>query len=258
MSVRWRLDGYKAVVTGGGRGIGRAIVEEFLELGATVLSADLRSGTALDGLTQVECDLASEAGRAELIARLGDGFDAVDVLVNNAGINIRKYTKDYSFAEYQRIIDVNLSSVWDLSRLLYPRLAAAGARRTSGASVIHIGSVAGLQSVGSGSAYSATKAALGHLAKYFAVEWAGANIRVNTVAPGWIKTPLTERIQESASAVRVIQERTPMGRMGEAREIAAVVAFAAMPAASYLSGAVIPVDGAMTAFTMDITAALEG
>jgi Tropinone reductase 1 len=254
MSERWRLDGYEALVSGGAAGIGRAVTEEFLALGATVISADLHSGPSLPGLTQIECDLSTEAGRQGLVAQLPAQLDA---LVNNAGINLRKYTKDYSFEEYRRILSLNLDGVWDLTRLCHARLAAAGAQRPSGASIVNIASIAGLQSVGSGSAYSATKAAVAHLARYWAVEWARDNIRVNAIAPGWTKTPLTAKIQASQGATRVIAEKTPLGRLAEAREIAAAVAFACLPAASYLSGAVIPVDGAMSAYSMDITAALS-
>jgi Tropinone reductase 1 len=101
-----------------------------------------------------------------------------------------------------------------------------------------------------------TKAAMAHLARYWAVEWAKDNIRVNAVAPGWTKTPLTARIQASAKATGVIAEKTPLGRLAEPEEIAAVIAFLCLPAASYLSGSVLPVDGAMSAYSMDITAAL--
>lgn len=253
MSTRWRLDGYEALVTGGAAGIGRAVVEEFLALGANVISADLVSGPELPGLTQVECDLTKESERLALVQALPD---RLDVLVNNAGINLRKYTKDYNLEEYRKIMNLNLDGVWDLARLCYPRLAEAGAQRKSGAVVVNISSIAGIMSVGSGSAYSATKAAVAHLARYWAVEWASSNIRVVAVAPGWTKTPLTAKIQASEKATGVIAEKTPLGRLGEPEEIAAAVAFAAMPAASYLSGAVIPVDGAMSAFSMDITAAL--
>lgn len=122
---------------------------------------------------------------------------------------------------------------------------------------MNIGSVAGVLSVGSSAAYAMTKAAVAHLARYLAVEWAKDGIRVNAIAPGWVATALTEKIQQSGKAMRVIEERTPLGRMGRPEEIAAVAAFLAMEGASYLTGAVIPVDGAMSAYGMDMTAALR-
>jgi NAD(P)-dependent dehydrogenase (short-subunit alcohol dehydrogenase family) len=244
-------------VTGGTNGIGRAIVTEFLALGADVVSVDLQAGPAAERLTQIESDLATETGRRALLELLPAEWPALDVLVNNAGVNVRKYTPEYSLEEYRRVTELNQTAVWDLTRLLHGRLAAAGRARPTGASVINISSIAGLQSVGSGSPYSATKAAVAHLARYWAVEWAKDNIRVNAVAPGWTKTPLTQKIQASEQATRMIVESTPLGRLAEPEEIAAAVVFCALPAASYLSGAVIPVDGGMSAHSMDITAALR-
>ncbi|MDX2266686.1 MAG: SDR family oxidoreductase [Bryobacter sp.] len=256
MDSRWRLDGQRALVTGGAQGIGRATVEEFLALGAEVVSADVVSGPAAPGLLQIFADLASEGGREELLAALPPSFTALDIVVNNAGRNIRKYTSEVSLKEYRQVTELNQTAAWDLGRLLYPRLKAGAQQRPSGAAVVNVASVAGLMSVGSGSPYSMTKAAVAHLARYWAVEWAKDRIRVNAVAPGWTRTPLTARIQASTQASNVIAQQTPWGRLAEPEEIAAAIAFLCLPAASYLSGAVLPVDGAMSAYSMDITAAL--
>ncbi len=244
---QWNLNGYRALVTGGSSGIGLAIVEELRRHGATVVSASLE-----ESLGGVVADVATEVGRAAVIASLPADWDSLDILVNNAGINIRKPTIEFSLEDFEFVQRTNSTSMHELSRLLHPRLKKSGR-----ASVVNIGSVAGAVSVGSGAAYAMTKAAAAHISRYLAVEWAKDKIRVNTVAPGWVATPLTAKIQISERAMRVIEERTPLGRIGQPEEIAAVVAFLCMPVASYLTGAVIPVDGAMTAFGMDMTAALR-
>lgn len=249
MNVRecWRLDGYKAVITGGSQGIGRAVVEELLGLGAEVLSVALDEGESREGLRQVQLDLSEPGWDVRLLQALPPTWRAIDVLVNNAGINIRKPTLEYVSAEYQKIWATNATAAYELCRLLHGPLRASGQ-----GSVVNISSVAGLRFVGSGSAYAMTKAAVAHLSSYLAVEWAKDKIRVNAVAPGWTRTPLTTRVQESEGAMAAIAAQTPLGRMAEPEEIARVVAFLCMPAASYLSGAVIPVDGAMSGFAMDI------
>ena len=240
--MNWNLQGYRAVVTGGSQGIGRAIVEEYRRLGAEVMSVSLEEG--------VVADVATAEGREQVIASLP--WETVDVLVNNVGTNVRKPTVEYTLAEYERVMATNATSMHELSRMMHPWL-----KRSGRGSVVNIGSVAGVLSVGSSAAYAMTKAAVAHLARYLAVEGAKDGIRVNAIAPGWVATALTEKIQQSGKAMRVIEERTPLGRMGRPEEIAAVAAFLAMEGASYLTGAVIPVDGAMSAYGMDMTAALR-
>jgi len=248
----WSLEGYRAVVTGGSRGIGRAIVEELTRQGATVLSASIHvSDPPLDAI-EVMADVSTPEGRFGLLASLPEDWDSVDILVNNAGTNLRKPTVDYSLEDYELVQRTNSTSMHELSRLLHPWL-----KRSGRASVVNISSVAGTLSVGSSAAYAMTKAAASHLSRYLAVEWAKDKIRVNAIAPGWVATSLTDKIQQSAKAMAVIEDRTPLGRIGQPQEIAAVAAFLCMPVASYLTGAVIPVDGAMSAFGMDITAALR-
>ncbi len=241
----WSLGGYRAVVTGSSQGIGRAIAEQLRGHGATVWGVALDEG-------DVVADLSTASGREALLRSLPSEWSAVDILVNNVGGNVRKPTADYTLEEYERVQRTNQESMHELCRLFYPRLKASGR-----GSIVNIGSVAGSLSVGTSAVYAMTKAAAAHLSRYLAVEWAPDNIRVNTIAPGWVATKLTERIQETPEAMRIIAERTPLGRIGRPEEIAAVAAFLCMPVASYLTGAVIPVDGAMSAFGMDMTAALR-
>lgn len=248
----WNLNGYRAIVTGGSRGIGRAIVEELLRQGASVISVSLDLAQPPLPCQEIQADVSTVEGRQGMLAALPEDWDQLDILINNAGTNIRKPTSEYTLEDYETVVRTNSTSMHELCRLLYPRLKGHGR-----ASIVNIGSVAGLISVGSSAAYAMTKAAAAHLSRYLAVEWAKDGIRVNTIAPGWVATPLTDRIQHSPTAMGVIEQRTPLGRIGQPGEIAAVVAFLCMPVASYLTGAVIPVDGAMSAFGMDITAALR-
>lgn len=248
----WNLKGFRAIVTGGSRGIGRAIVEELTGLGATVLSASIHPAETPFGTIEVITDLATSDGREVLLRSLTADWDSLDILVNNIGLNIRKPTIEYSLDDYEQVMRINATSMFELSRLLHPRL-----KRSGRASIVNIGSVAGSLSVGSSAAYAMSKAAVAHLSRYLAVEWAKDQIRVNAIAPGWVATALTEKIQQSPRAMQTIAERTPMRRIGRPEEIATVAAFLCMPIASYLTGAVIPVDGAMSALSMDITAALR-
>ena len=195
---RWRLDGARAVVTGGTRGIGLAVVLELLELGASVVTAgrdledlDPRLTPARDAgrLTLIATDLATVDGRAALVDAIPDGWDALEILVNNVGTNVRQPSLAVTSDDYQRILDTNVTCAWDLSRALHPRLAASGR-----GAIVNVGSVAGQVSVGTGAVYAMSKAAIEHLTRYLAVEWARDGIRVNAVAPWYIRTPLVEPI----------------------------------------------------------------
>jgi Tropinone reductase 1 len=244
-SDRWRLDGRRALVTGGTRGIGRAVVEELSGLGADVVGV-ARHPPEEDSPSPVRwltADVSTPEGRASVVEQLPAGWDQLHILVNNVGTNIRKPTLAYADDEYEAILETNQTSVWAITRLLQPRLAAAG-----GASIVNVGSVAGARSVGSGAVYAMTKAAIAQLTRYLACEWAADGIRVNLVAPWYTRTPLAAPVLDQPDVLAGIEQRTPLGRVAEPREIAAVVAFLCLPAASYVTGQEIAVDGGFNAF----------
>lgn len=240
----WSLAGMHAVVTGGTRGIGYAICDAFLERGAKViLIARKEVDKAVQNLSAqnvmgIEADLSTREGRGKALEEIHKKVDRLDILVNNVGMNIRKKTHEYSREEYDHIMSTNLTTAFELSRELLPLLRVSGK-----ASVINISSTAGQTHIRTGSIYGMTKAALIQLSRNLAGEWAAEGIRVNTIAPWYIRTPLAEQVLKDPAYKAEVLNRTPMKRIGEPAEVARAVAFLAMPASSYITGQCISVDG---------------
>ena len=239
----WDLRGKRALVTGGTKGIGRAIAEELAGLGAHVTivartAADVAATAAALNGTGITADVANPADRARIVAGIQS---PLHVLVHNTGTNVRKPLVDYDDATWERILATNLTSAILLSRDLHPAL-----RDARGASVIHVGSVAGQLALPTGVAYAASKAGLAQAARTLALEWARDQIRVNTVAPWYTRTPLAQPILDRPDVLAEIEARTPLGRVAEPREIASAVAFLALPVASYITGQCLNVDGGMS------------
>ena len=254
----WSLVGQRAFVTGGTKGIGEAIVRQFLDLGASVVIvardnellqkqlADYRAiynrqpGQTVEGIA---ADVSQPGEVVRVIKTVRAVWDTLDILVNNAGTNIRKATTDYSGADYDHILNTNLRSAYELSQAAYPLLKASGNGK-----VIMVSSVSGLTHTSSGSLYGMTKAAMLQLTRNLAVEWAPDGIRVNAVAPWYIMTPLASPVLNNPEKRAGILSRTPMGRVGEADEVASVVSFLSMPASGYVTGQTIAVDGGLLAW----------
>ena len=247
---KWDLQGKRALVTGGTKGIGKAIAEEFLALGAEVMivARDEKEVQRLVRLWQAErklvTGLAGDVSRPDcrqkIVEAIEERWGALDVLVNNAGTNIRKRLVQYSEEEYRSVLEVNLFSSIELCRLCLPLLV-----RGRSANVVNIASVAGCVDVQTGAPYGMSKAALIQLSRHLAVEWAEHGIRVNTVSPWYTDTPLAEPMLKTPERFRRIIERTPMNRVAQAEEVASVVAFLAMDKASYITGQNFVADGGM-------------
>jgi len=244
----WTLKSKKALVTGGTKGIGLAIVKEFLDLGAEVLVV-ARDTKSIQGrlknsanLFTIDGDVTDSSFRSQLIQKVTENWGRLDILVNNVGTNVRKKFVDYTEDEYRKLFETNLFSLTEITRLSFPLLKNSGK-----ASVINIASVAGSFDVLSGPPYGMTKAAIIQLTKHLAVEWAEFGIRTNTVSPWYIATPLTEPVLSQPERLQKILERTPMNRVGQPEEVANMVTFLAMDCASYVTGQNIMVDGGMSA-----------
>lgn len=245
---RWSLAGKKAVVTGGSKGIGEAIVKELIELGADVLAV-ARKKADLDklladfpqNLNTLVADVSASEGRENLTKWIKLNWGRLDILVNNVGTNIRKPTADYTSQEFNFILDTNLVSAFELNRLLYALL-----KKSEQGNIIHVTSVAGLTHVRTGSVYGLTKAALTQLTRNLAAEWAMDGLRVNAVAPWYISTPLAETVLKDKAYYDAVISRTPMQKIGKPEDVAAAVAFLCMPAAAYITGQTLAVDGGFT------------
>lgn len=248
----WRLDGMRALVTGASSGIGLAVAREFAMLGADLLLvARGREGLEQAGAAiQTDCpgrsvqllpaDVSAVQGRDQIRSAAGD---ALQILVNNAGTNIRKRMADLSLEEYRQVQQVNLESSFDLCRLLRPAL-----KRGAPAAVVNNASVAGLTHLRTGAPYGMSKAAMIQLTRNLAVEWAAEGIRVNAVAPWYIRTPLAEQVLSDPAYRQDVLQRTPMGRVGEPEECARAIAFLCMPAAAYITGQCLAVDGGFSVY----------
>ena len=245
---RWSLEAKKALITGSTRGIGKAIAEEFLAMGAEVLIVSRNSGEIDRLVTEWRqrgwkaegfgADVAETAGCKEVFRKVETLWGALDILVNNVGTNIRKKTPAYTLEEYLLLFKTNLTSAFELCRLGYPYL-----KKANDAAIVNVASVAGLTALSTGSPYAMTKAAMIQLTRNLAVEWAPDNIRVNAVAPWYIRTPLAEKVLSNELYLASVLARTPMHRVGEPEEVAAAVAFLCMPASGFITGQCLAVDG---------------
>ncbi|KAK7256784.1 hypothetical protein RIF29_30264 [Crotalaria pallida] len=252
---RWSLHGMTALVTGGSRGIGHAIVEELAEFGAAVhicsrnqeeINKCLEEWKSKGfNVTGSVCDVLSRDQRENLMEIVASTFHGkLNILVNNAGKATPKNIIDHTANDISTIMGTNFESGYHLCQLAHPLLKASGI-----GSIVFISSIAGLTALPLTSVYAASKGAMNQFTRNLALEWAKDNIRANAVAPGLVKTLLLENMMKSAAAneaVAAMKSHTPVSRVGEPKEISSLVAFLCLPAASYITGQVITADGGFT------------
>ncbi|XVF08145.1 hypothetical protein REPUB_Repub06bG0200700 [Reevesia pubescens] len=246
---RWSLQGMTALVTGGTRGIGYAIVEELAALGAVVHICSRNQTEINERLQEWKskgfkvsgsvCDLSSKEQREKLMETVSSVFDGkLNILINNAGITLIKTCVEHTMEDYSTIMKTNVEAPYHLCQLAHPILKASG-----NGSIVFISSVAGSMALPRLSAYSASKGAINQITKNLACEWAKDNIRTNTVSPWGVKTSIIELDAPYFQEFLRLGAGTAIRRIAEPEEISSLVAFLCLPAASYINGQVISVDG---------------
>jgi 2-deoxy-D-gluconate 3-dehydrogenase len=243
------LDGRVAIVTGGNGGIGLGMALGLARAGAALVVVGRNAGknaAAVNALEAegakamaVEADVTQQPACLALVKAAQQRFGRVDILINNAGINIRKQPQDYTPEEWKAVLDTNLSSAFLCSQAVYPAMLNAG-----GGKIVNIGSMLSIFGAAFAGPYGASKGGMVQLTKSLACAWARDNIQVNAVLPGWIDTDLTRAARKEVSGLHErVLARTPAGRWGDPADFAGIAVFLASSASDFVSGAAITVDG---------------
>ncbi len=243
------LTGKVAIVTGGNGGIGLGMAKGLAEAGAAIVVAARDAAKSEAAVTElatsgakaafVAVDVTDAASCRALIEATVARFGRLDILINNAGINIRKAPESYSAEEWHRVLDINLTGSFLCSQAAYPALCRAG-----GGKIVNIGSMMSIFGASFAVPYAASKGGVVQLTKALATAWAKDNIQVNAVLPGWIDTDLTRAARRQVEGLHErIEARTPARRWGEPRDMAGVAVFLSAPASDFITGATIAVDG---------------
>jgi len=220
----YELKGRSAVVTGGAKGIGAATAQLMQKAGARVTVLDIASG----------CDVTDEAQVKRAFERLGE----IDILVNNAGRAARKPATELSEKEWNEVLNLNLTATFLCARLAHPYMKKRG-----GGAVVNLASIMGFSGgIYPNASYQASKGGVVNLTRALALEWAADNIRVNAVAPTYVRTDLTAPIFSNPEAIKQVMVHTPLGRFPEPEEIAAAIVYLCSPAARCITGITLPVD----------------
>ena len=247
-------DGRVAVVTGGAKGIGWATVEALVADGvrpvlfdrdeAALAAAKARLADRGVDHHAAALDVAEEAAVERAFAAVVSRYGRIDVLVNNAGIAVRRPTVELTLADWQKVVDVNLTAVF-----LCARAAARAMLAGDGGAIVNVASIMGLSGGGlyPNISYQSTKGAIVNLTRALAVEWAVRGIRVNAVAPTWVRTELTTSLFESSTLMDRVLDMTPMRRLAEPADVANAIVFLASERARLITGHTLPVDGGFLA-----------
>lgn len=249
MASPFDLRGKVAIVIGGNGGIGLGMARGLADAGADIaivgrnqaksdaVAADMMAGGVR--AVAVTADVTDKDAVTAMIARVGDAFGRIDILINNAGINIRKPPQALELDEWSEVIETNLTSAFLCSKAAYPALKAAG-----GGKIINIGSMMSIFGASFAPAYAASKGGIVQFTRACACAWAADNIQVNAILPGWIDTDLTRTARQQVDGLhdRVLA-RTPAARWGEIGDFAGIAVFLSSAASDFVTGTAIPVDG---------------
>ena len=239
-----------AIVTGGNGGIGKGIARGFARVGGDIVIAARNQKKTAEAageikkefgvrVLEVEVDVRQEGQINAMAKKVLDTFGRIDVLVNNAGMNIRKLPHELSAAEYDEILETNLRSAFLGSKAVYPAMKKGG-----GGKIINIGSMLSIFGGPKLLAYGASKGGVVAMTRSLAVAWAADNIQVNAILPGWINTEMTKRARVEIEGLHErILSRTPIGRWGDPDELQGAAIFLASPASDFITGVALPVDG---------------
>jgi len=247
------LKGRVALITGGNGGIGLGMARGLAQAGAAIAVAGRnleKSQAAAAELSAMgvktavlEVDVTDDASTRKMVDATLAALGRLDILINNAGINIRKQPQDYTLAEWRLVIDSNLTSAFTCAHAVYPHMKSAGAGK-----IINIGSMMSIFGASFAPAYAASKGGIVQLSRALATAWAKDNIQVNAVLPGWIDTDLTRRARAEVSGLNsMVLMRTPARRWGTPDDMSGIAVFLASAASDFVTGTAIPVDGGYAA-----------
>ncbi len=253
MNKLFELGGKVAIITGGNGGIGFGMATGLAASGATIVVAGRNSSKSAAAVAKLEStgataiaidvEVTDEASCRNLISQVAERFGRIDILANNAGINIRKQPQLYSLDEWKSILDINLQGAFLLSKEVYPHMVKQG-----GGKIINTGSMTSIFGAPFAAAYGASKGGIVQLSQALASAWAKDNIQVNAILPGWIDTNLTIQARKDVPTLHdSVLARTPAGRWGRPDDLAGVAVFLASAASDFITGAAIPVDGGYSA-----------
>jgi NAD(P)-dependent dehydrogenase (short-subunit alcohol dehydrogenase family) len=247
---RFSLVGRRALVTGASRGIGRALALGLAETGADVAlvarTADALEETAAAARRMgvralaLPADVSDSTQVASAFAAVERHWGGLDILINNAGINIRRPALEAADEDWHAVLRANLDSAFwcarEAGRLMKPR----------GGTIVFVGSIAGLVAIPTGVAYAASKAGVAQMTRTLALEWARHKIRVNCIAPWYVRTPLTEKLLQDEAYLKLVLRATPMRRVGTPEDLVGAAIFLCSEASAYVTGQTLAIDGGMT------------
>ena len=247
-----RFENKVAIVTGGASGMGEAFCRLFVKEGGRVAIVDLNESRGADLVAElgteqaafIKCDVSDNAEVKAMVDAAVNAFGQLDVVFNNAGIAAMAKTPDLPFEDWKRVLEIDLYSIYHCCHYAIPYL-----RQQGGGAIVNNASISGIGGDYGLSCYNAAKGGVVNYTRALAIDHAVDGIRVNAVCPGFVETPLSSGIWENADLMNKVKAAIPMGRAAQAEEIAKVAAFLASDEASYVTGAIVPVDGGVTAAT---------